>query len=126
VANSQASEQGLSAAERAAFKAIVAKGSHSTSDHEELRMPYMQISRPAYLSPRIRLCESSSDPNEYEGEYKFVYTEPRAYPFAFECNVCGLQLEGDEIKAAGMPNVIELPESEVGKRSSGYNHDCRR
>jgi hypothetical protein len=35
VANSQASEQGLSAAERAAFKAIVAKGSHSTSDHEE-------------------------------------------------------------------------------------------
>jgi hypothetical protein len=29
--------------------------------------------------------------------------------------VCGLQLEGDEIKAAEMSNVIELPESEVGK-----------
>ena len=78
-------------------------------------MPYLRISRLVYLSPRIRLCESSSDPDEYEGEYKFAYTEPRAYPFAFECNVCGLQLEGDEIKAAEMPSVIELRESEVGK-----------
>jgi hypothetical protein len=104
--------QGFSAAEEAAFKAIVAKGSHSTSDHEE------NYECPVCKSPGWLICrreydsvESNLDPDDYE----YVYTEPRAYPIAFECNVCGLELEWEEVQAAGMPNEIELPESEIGK-----------
>lgn len=109
----QAQLAGFDAAEQAAFKAIVAKGSHSTSDHEE---PYPC---PVCQSQGWLICRRDYDVVEYGPEpgdnYDIVFNEPFAYPFSFECNVCGLHLEDNELEAAGMPSEIELPESEIGK-----------
>ncbi|WP_157519393.1 hypothetical protein [Modestobacter sp. Leaf380] len=36
------------------------------------------------------------------------YVEPLAWPYEFVCPVCGLELEGDELQAAGFPEEVEL------------------
>src|SRR5258708_26827046 len=104
---------GLDSAARETLKAIIAKGSHPSSDHEE---PY---SCPVCGSQGWLICSREHDLVEDESDPDYaaiIFNEPVAYPVSFRCNVCELDLEDAELEAAGMPSQIDLPDSEVGKK----------
>jgi hypothetical protein len=101
----EASFSGLEPVEQATVKAIMAKSSHSSSDYDK---PYLC---PVCGAQGWLICSREYGVIDDE----IVFNEPIAYPFHFECRVCNLDLEDAEIEAAGMPNRIDLPDSEIGK-----------
>jgi hypothetical protein len=98
---------GLSGAEKATVKAILVKGSHSSSDYDQL------YPCPVCGSQGWLIC---SRDYEFTEDDIAVYNEPFAYPFHFECNVCDLDLENAELGAAGIPNLIELQDSDTDRK----------
>lgn len=109
-----ASLESLTAAEQAAFKVLAAaKLRISGADYQQ------DQTCPVCGSQDLLLCHREYDytgSDSKESSYR-IFSEPFAYPFAFECGVCELSLDGHDMEAAGMPSEIELPASEVGRRA---------
>lgn len=78
----------------------------SSSDHEE------PVSCPVCGQEAWLICDVEKGEPEHDWSEGEWWVTPTAYPFAFECSVCGLSLEESELREFDFPDSIALePES---------------
>jgi hypothetical protein len=92
----------LDGAARAAVLASLSGRKISSTDHEEAQ------ACPVCAQQGWLLCGVERGPVEWD-EDGGAFVLPTAWPFGFECSVCGLELEGDdELRVFDFPTEIEL------------------
>lgn len=101
---------GLDASARAVVLASLSGRHISSTDHEEPQ------ECPVCHQQGWLLCGVDRGPVEYDYDEDgppSAWVERTAYPFGFECAVCRLELEGDELQELDFPAEIELePDTE--------------
>ena len=92
---------------RAAYLAALSGRMLSSTDHEEPQ------TCPACEQNGWLLCGVERGPVEYDSENGMAWASRTAYPFAFECPVCGLELENEELpEIPDFPDHVELDPDE--------------
>jgi len=102
--------EGLDAEQRALVLGAIASASLGDSDHDE------STTCPVCDQQGWTLCELEDVGDvqvevDEDGAGGIAWVEQQAFSFAFVCAVCGLNLEGRELEAAGLPTHFEVEEA---------------